>query len=138
MNILFFLKPKSELAYIFDYHTVRQALEIMEYHKYSSVPILNKEGKYVGSITEGDLLWGLKHKGVLNIKEAEDISIMKIDRRLDYQCVTAKSDMEDLIGKAMEQNFVPVVDDEKHFIGIITRRDIIGYCYNKMKDRENE
>ena len=23
MNILFFLKPKSELAYIFDYHTVR-------------------------------------------------------------------------------------------------------------------
>ncbi len=49
-----------------------------------------------------------------------------------------KSDMEDLIGKAMEQNFVPVVDDEKHFIGIITRRDIIGYCYNKMKDRENE
>ena len=46
--------------------------------------------------------------------------------------------MEDLIGKAMEQNFVPVVDDEKHFIGIITRRDIIGYCYNKMKDRENE
>ena len=47
MNILFFLKPKSELAYIHDYHTLRQALEIMEYHKYSSVPILNKEGKYV-------------------------------------------------------------------------------------------
>ena len=79
-----------------------------------------------------------RRKGVLNIKEAEDISIMKIDRRLDYQCVTAKSDMEDLIGKAMEQNFVPVVDDEKHFIGIITRRDIIGYCYNRMKDSENE
>ena len=30
MNILFFLKPKSELAYIHDYHTVRQAMEIME------------------------------------------------------------------------------------------------------------
>ena len=63
---------------------------------------------------------------------------MKIDRRLDYQCVTAKSNMEDLIGKAMEQNFVPVVDDQQHFIGMITRRDIIGYCYNKMKDREKE
>ncbi len=44
MNILFFLKPKSELAYIYDYHTLRQALEIMEYHKYSSVPILNRRG----------------------------------------------------------------------------------------------
>ena len=43
MNIMFFLKPKSELAYIYDYHTLRQAMEIMEYHKYSCVPILNKE-----------------------------------------------------------------------------------------------
>lgn len=136
MNILFFLKPKSELAYIYDYHTLRQALEIMEYHKYSSVPILNREGKYVGSITEGDLLWSLKKWNILHLKNAEEISVMKVDRRLDYQCVTAKSKMEDLIGRAMEQNFVPVVDDQGHFIGIITRRDIIGYCYDKMKECE--
>lgn len=134
MNILFFLKPKSELAYIYDYHTLRQALEIMEYHKYSSIPILNREGKYIGSITEGDLLWGLKRRDLLNIKDAEDIGIMKIERRLDYQCVNAESNMEDLIERAMEQNFVPVVDDQEHFIGIITRRDIIGYCYNKMEE----
>ena len=131
MNILFFLKPKSELAYIYDYHTLRQALEIMEYHKYSSVPILNREGKYVGSITEGDVLWSLKKLNILSIKDAEDISIMKIERRMDYQCVTAESNMEDLIGKAMEQNFVPVVDDQEHFIGISTRRDIIGYYSDK-------
>ena len=135
MNILFFLKPKSELAYIYDYHTLRQALEIMEYHKYSSVPILNREGKYVGSITEGDVLWSLKKLNILSIKDAEDISIMKIERRLDYQCVTAESNMEDLIGKAMEQNFVPVVDDQEHFIGIITRRDIIGYYSDKRNLR---
>ena len=134
MNILFFLKPKSELAYIYDYHTLRQALEIMEYHKYSSVPILNREGKYVGSNTQGDVLWSLKKLNILSIKDAEDISIMKIERRLDYQCVTAESNMEDLIGKAMEQNFVPVVDDQEHFIGIITRRDIIGYYSDKMKE----
>jgi len=135
---MFFLKPKSEVAYIFDYHTLRQALEIMEYHKYSSVPILNKEGKYVGSITEGDLLWGIKKLDILKLKEAEDISIMKIERRLDYQCVTVKSNMEDLIGRAMQQNFVPVVDDDEHFIGIITRRDIIGYCYDKMKESDKK
>ncbi len=136
MNILFFLKPKSEVAYIYDYHTLRQALEIMEHHKYSSVPILNKEGKYVGTITEGDLLWGIKKLDILKLKEAEDISVMKIEQRLHYQYVNAESNMEDLIGRAMEQNFVPVVDDEEHFIGIITRRDIIGYCYDKMKESD--
>lgn len=136
MNILFFLKPKSELAFIYDYHTLRQALEIMEHHRYTCVPILNKEGKYVGSITEGDLLWAVKKLKLLNLKDAENISIMKIDRRNDYQCVNAESKMEDLIGRAMEQNFVPVVDDQEHFIGMITRRDIIKYCYDKVKEYE--
>ena len=61
MNILFFLKPKAEVAFVYDYHTLRQAMEIMEYHKYSSIPMINREGKYVGTITEGDLLLSLIH-----------------------------------------------------------------------------
>ena len=108
----------------------------MEYHKYSSVPILSKDGKYVGSITEGDLLWGLKKLKTIDVKKTESISVMKIERRLDYQCVSAESNMEDLIDRAMEQNFVPVIDDQKNFIGIITRKDIIGYCYNQIKKQE--
>lgn len=137
MNILFFLKPKAEVAFVYDYHTLRQAMEIMEYHKYSSIPMINREGKYVGTITEGDLLWGLKKLNILNLKGAEDIAITKIARRVDYRPVSADSNMEDLMEKAMDQNFVPVIDDQKNFIGIITRKDIIGYCYEKIKKIAN-
>lgn len=35
--------------------------------------------------------------------------------------------MEELLTSAMNQNFVPVVDDLENFIGIITRKDIIRY-----------
>lgn len=132
MNILFFLIPKSEVAHIYDDYSLRQTLETMEYHQYSSIPIIDKNGKYVGSITEGDVLWEVKKKHNLNIKEAENIPIMSIHRRQDYKSVNADSAMEDLVGKAMEQNFVPVEDDQNNFIGIITRKDIIGYCYNRM------
>ena len=137
MNILFFLKPKAEVAFVYDYHTLRQAMEIMEYHKYSSIPMINREGKYVGTITEGDLLWGLKKLNILNLKEAEDIAITKIARRADYRPVSADYNMEDLMEKAMDQNFVPVIDDQQNFIGIITRKDIIGYCYEKIKKIAN-
>ena len=136
MNILFFLHPKAELAFIYDYHTVRQAMEIMEHYKYSCVPILNRAGKYVGTITEGDLLWDLKEKGILNIKQAENLSIMKVERRCDYLSVSIECDMEDLVKRAMEQNFVPVEDDQHFFIGIVTRRDIIGYLSDKIKGCE--
>ena len=133
MNILFFLKPKAEVAFVYDYHTLRQAMEIMEYHKYSSIPMINREGKYVGTITEGDLLWGLKKLNILNLKGAEDIAITKIARRADYRPVSADSNMEDLLDKAINQNYVPVVDDKGSFIGIITRKEIIKYCYKEMK-----
>ena len=136
MNILFFLHPKAELAFIYDYHTVRQAMEIMEHYKYSCVPILNRAGKYVGTITEGDLLWDLKEKGILNIKQAENLSIMKVERRCDYLPVSIECDMEDLVKRAMEQNFVPVEDDQHFFIGIVTRRDIIGYLSDKIQGCE--
>ncbi len=138
MNILFFLKPKNEVAYVHDYGTLRQVLETMEYHKYASIPMLNREGEYVGTITEGDLLWGMKRYTDLNLKKAETIFIREFPRKADYEAVSADSDMEDLIKKAMNQNFVPVVDDQKKFIGIITRKSIIEYCYEKLKKLAEE
>lgn len=136
VNILFFLTPKSEVAYIFNDETLRQTLEKMEYHRYSSVPIINQEGKYMGTITEGDILWGMKGLGCLSLKHTESISILEIPRRMDYEPVHVESNMEDLIDKAMNQNFVPVVDDQNNFIGIITRKDIIQYCYRGMEQKK--
>ena len=138
MNIMFFLKPKSEVAHIYDDDTVRQVLERMEYHRYSCIPMLNRQGKYVGSITEGDLLWWLKGNHNLNLKLAEVVSIQEVGRRLDYKPVRAEAKMEDLMEKAMEQNFVPVVDDQGNFSGIITRKDIIGYLYDKLVVSDKE
>ena len=138
MNIMFFLKPKSEVAHIYDDDTVRQVLERMEYHRYSCIPMLNRQGKYVGSITEGDLLWWLKGNHNLNLKLAEMVSIQEVGRRLDYKPVREEKKMEDLMEKAMEQNFVPVVDDQGNFSGIITRKDIIGYFYDKLVVSDKE
>ena len=138
MNILFFLKPKSEVAFIYDYCTLRQVLETMEYHKYASIPMLNREGEYVGTITEGDLLWGIKSYQNMVLKRAENIFIQDFPRKADYEAVSADADMEDLLRKAMNQNFVPVVDDQKKFIGIITRKTIIEYCYERMQEMESE
>ena len=133
VNILFFLTPKSDVAYIFENETLRQTLEKMEHRKFSCIPLLSLDGKYKGSISEGDLLWGMKTLNIPGLKEAESISIMAIPRRATYKAVHADSDMEDLLDKAINQNYVPVVDDQGYFIGIITRKEIIKYCYKELK-----
>ena len=126
MNILFFLTPKSDVAYIFEDETLRQTVEKMEHRKFSCIPILNKEGQYTGTISEGDLLWGIKLLNInsTDLKEMENVSIMAIPRRATYKPVHADADMEDLL---------PVIDDKGSFIGIITRKEIIKYCYKEMK-----
>ena len=133
MNILFILKPKSEVAYIYDTDSLRQALEKMEHHSYSAVPIISKkDGHYIGTLTEGDLLWNIKDRNDLSLREAEDISIMDVKRKWDNEPVDVDVNMEDLVNKAMNQNFVPVIDDRKRFIGIITRKDLIQYLCKKL------
>ena len=47
MNILFFITPKSEVAYIYDDFSLRQTIEKMEYHKYTAIPMLNRRGIYI-------------------------------------------------------------------------------------------
>ena len=135
MNILFFLTPKSDVAYIFEDETLRQTVEKMEHRKFSCIPILNKEGKYTGTISEGDLLWGIKRLNIniTDLKQMEDVSIMAIPRRATYKPVHADADMENLLDRAINQNYVPVIDDKGSFIGIITRKEIIKYCYKEMQ-----
>ena len=107
--------------------TLRQALEKMEHHGYAAVPLLSTEGKYLGTLTDGDVLWGLKELNFPSLYQMEEIPVMQVNR---------SRDMEGLLEKVSAQNFVPVIDDEKVFIGIITRRDVIHYLAKQCRSRE--
>ena len=128
MNILFFLTPKASCAYLYADFSLRQALERMEHSGYSAIPILDRDGKYSGSLTEGDLLWAVKNLCGMDLKQTEEHSIMEIRHHKDNRPVSVTTDIEDLVVTATDQNFVPVIDDKGDFIGIVTRRAIMRYC----------
>ena len=131
-NILFFLIPKALCAYLYDDYTIRQALEKMEASGFAALPILNRNGEYRGTLTEGDLLWALKNMCYMDIRQAEARRIMEISRRKDNVPVRVTTSMHDLVDHATSQNFVPVVDDKDTFIGLVTRKAIIHYCKEKL------
>lgn len=131
-NILFFLTPKAMCSYLYDDYSLRQALEKMEVAGFAALPILNRKGEYRGTLTEGDLLWGLKNMCHMDMRQAEAGKIMEITRRKDNVPVRVTASMHDLVERASAQNFVPVVDDKGAFIGIITRRAIIRYCMTTL------
>ncbi|MGM9599363.1 MAG: CBS domain-containing protein [Faecousia sp.] len=127
MNLLFFLTPKANCAHLFDDYTLRQAIERMENSGYTALPILRRDGSYCGTLTEGDLLWAVKNLCLMDMRDAENHGIMDITHRKDNVPVSVSTDMQELLLKASDQNFVPVVDDKNAFIGIVTRRAIMRY-----------
>lgn len=131
-NILFFLTPKAMCAYLYDDYTIRQALEKMESAGYAAIPILNHRGEYRGTLTEGDLLWAMKNMCYMDMRQAEARRVMEIARRKDNVPVRVTTSMHELVERASNQNFVPVVDDKDAFIGLITRKAIICYCREKL------
>lgn len=118
--------------FLYDDFTMRQALEKMESAGFAALPILNKRGEYRGTLTEGDLLWAVKNMCYMDLRQTEAHRIMEISRRKDNIPVKVTTSMQDLVERATNQNFVPVVDDKDAFIGIITRRSIIKYCQQQL------
>lgn len=138
MNIAYFLQPKSRIAYLYDDFTFRQGLEKMRNRGYTAIPVITREGQYAGTVSEGDFLWRLlaeeeSTQHPLSMKDLEGLRIRDILNRDAYPPVRITVTMEELVNSAMQQNFIPVVDDLGNFTGIVTRKDIIRY-FSEQKD----
>ena len=135
MNVAFFLTPRQDVATLYDDSTLRQALEKMKFHGYSAIPVVTRANRYVGVVSEGDFLWYLMGKNCTLDPEIlpnlEKIPLRKILPTEKYPPVPITATMPELLQRAMEQNFIPVVDDLGSFIGIVTRRAVMKYFYRQ-------
>ncbi len=136
MNIIQLLHPKALLDYIYDDSTCRQALEIMGNHGFTAIPVIDHDGRYVKTLSEGDLLWFMADNGISSKRELEQTFVkdLKQKKSVLVRPVSVTSTIDDVILMLVNQNFVPVIDDRKVFIGIITRSDILKYCHKRLQD----
>ena len=133
MNILLWLTPKSEVDFITDDASLFKALQTMQNRKFAAIPIISKSGKYVGTLSSGDILGCIKENFDLSIKASADFPVRNVRRTRDNKAISVTAKMDEVIALALTENFVPVVDDEDNFIGIITRREIINWMYHNLK-----
>lgn len=131
MNILGMLKPKYSTTYLEEGDTLREGLTIMKASGYTAVPVIDRAGRYVGTVSEGDFLWHMLEYGEESLDEYQIKQIMKKGR---MRVAREENDIETLMEFALFQNFVPMVDDRNCYIGIITRRDIMQNLLQKKTD----
>ena len=134
MEISSFLLPKDQVAYITSSLSMKEAMEQLEQHHYTAIPIVDENGKYVGTLSEGDLLWKLKNTPNLTFDNMEEIPVSEIQKHVHNESVLIHAQMEDMLTLAADQNFVPVIETGGVFIGIIRRKDIIEYYTRNITD----
>ena len=78
MNIAFLLQPKNDTAFLYDDYTLRQGLEKMKHHGYTAIPVIDRDGKYVTTISEGDFLWF-----ILRTQEGGDLEEVPVQKLED-------------------------------------------------------
>jgi CBS domain-containing protein len=134
MNILFYLKPKSEIDFLYDDFTVRQALEKMSSKGFTMVPVIErKTGRYLRSLLQGDFLDYLtEHR--LSFADLEILPISDIASSRVIKPVRVTCDVSELYKIIIDENYVPVVDDNGIFIGIVTRRSVMGELFKEATD----
>ncbi|MEE1228426.1 MAG: CBS domain-containing protein [Lachnospiraceae bacterium] len=138
MNISFYLLPKSEVAYIEKNDNIGHALRYMHKHGYQAIPVIDEEGHYVETMTEGDLLWSLIEDYHMDMESMRKMSVSSIKKKWNYKAVSIDASFAELARLITNQNFVPVVDARKVFIGIVTRKDVITQLIQDEYDAGEE
>ncbi|MBO6115113.1 MAG: CBS domain-containing protein [Lachnospiraceae bacterium] len=127
MNIFGILIPKQMLTYLYADDTLDIAVNELMDSGYTAVPVIDREGVYLGVVSEGDFLRKVMECGRDKLGEHNVEEIISKDKEAFIINTVSK---EEIMEKILERNFLSIVDDRKCFVGIITRKSIIKYLSN--------
>jgi predicted transcriptional regulator len=96
--------------------------------------LIDKDGKYITTISIGDILRYIKNSCNFDQKIAETTTLNKIEKYRPYKQLKTNSSLKEVFELSLDQNFIPIVDDRNMFIGIIKRKDILKNIYAKYLD----
>ncbi len=134
-SLLSMLVPKKGTYYLENGTTLRNAIEKFKVHKFSVIPLIDKEGKFIRTISEGDLLRFITSFANYDVKASEMVLIDEIESYRPYQALNINASLIEVLALSLEQNFIPLVDDRGLYIGIVKRKEILEYLIeNRQQD----
>jgi CBS domain-containing protein len=122
MKIMQLLTPMAEVHWILVTDTVRDALDHMETYDLSAAPILDRDGRYLGTVTMADLQ---RHMAGADRTAALATPLSAVERRSRNPAASVDRAVDSLVEQALGHRFIPVVDDGGRLLGIVDRRRIL-------------
>ena len=131
-----FLTPADNLAVLIDSHNADHATLLLSQMTYTRVPVVTDEKEFVGTIGLRDILAYQMEQG-LSQEVMADTDIVHMTKK-DVAVVTPDYALTDVLHKLVDESFLPVVDEDGIFQGIITRKSILKAVNALLHDFSKE
>ncbi len=108
--------------------TVAEAKELMHIHKIGGIPVINESGELIGIVTNRDLRFEKNDdKKVSEVMTSKNLITAKVG--------TSLKQAEEILQQHKIEK-LPVVNDQKKLVGLITFRDIINVSENPNANKD--
>lgn len=127
-----YLIAADDLAIFIDSHNTDHVMLLLANNGYSRVPVITKDKKYVGTISISDIL-SSKAKHQLTDWEMSKMDIAEMVNT-KIETISDQASLTETMHKLIDYPFLPVVDNQGTFIGIITRKSILKAVNSLLHD----
>ena len=131
-----FLTPAENLAVLIDTHNADHAILLLSQMTYSRVPVVTDKRKCVGTIGLRDIL-AYQMENDLSQEAMADTDIVHMTKK-NVAVVEPDYRLTDVLHKLVDESFLPVVDKDGVFQGIITRKSILKAVNALLHDFSKE
>ncbi|EHJ56479.1 hypothetical protein HMPREF9318_01173 [Streptococcus urinalis FB127-CNA-2] len=131
-----YLIPADELAIFINTHHADHVMLVLANNGTSRVPVITRDKKYVGTISISDILAYQMKKGLTDWELAQiDIEEM-VNTKIET--IDEFADLTEIMHKLVDFPFLPVLNSQSQFIGIITRKSILKAVNSLLHDFKSQ
>ncbi|MDF2910652.1 MAG: hypothetical protein K0Q56_1533 [Sporolactobacillus laevolacticus] len=135
--------------------TVKTLIKALIDHKIGGVPVLNNQDQLTGYISDGDLLRAISPKQQTiydlyslisairvemskeKMKDLLDMQVKDLMKKRNLQTVHPDKDLDAVLKMLSHYHIkrIPVIDENKHVVGLITRSHIIRHIGEQLLNK---
>lgn len=119
-----FLIPSDNVATVLYSHPLEHALLVLSKVGYSKIPVLDSSDHLVGLISLANIVDKMMDIDGFNSNVLDGLLVSDV-MEVNVASLQQEDDLEDVLHLLVEASFLPIVDANNTFEGIITRKEIL-------------
>ena len=97
---------------------------VLTHVRYSLIPVVNRQNKLTGLISLAMILTQVATLEKIDLSQLHDFQV-KEAMETNFPTITLETDIEDVLNELVDHNFLCITNDEKEFVGIVTRKEVL-------------